>query len=101
MVRMTVKARHAVVGAARRSVESVKSVAGDALGAAAKAAAGVVIKSTADALRVGQTKIKQSAPSVKRSAGRLAKQAVSGSPRKKSVRKRSSKTRRRVSKRSR
>lgn len=61
MVRsVTTKARDAITNAARRSIKGVKSIAGDALGAAAKAAADVVLESTTNALDAGRAKIKQS-----------------------------------------
>lgn len=101
MVRITTKARQAVSGAARRSAKGIRSVAGDAFGAAAKAATAVVLESAANALEAGRTKIRQSAPAMKRAAGKTAKHAVAGSRRKKPVRKRRVKNRRRAQHRSR
>ena len=89
MVRsITTRARHAISDAAQRGAQGVKSVAGDAFGAAAKAAAEVVFESTANALGTGRTKIKQSSPAMKRAIGKAAKQTISGPHRKKTVTKR-------------
>ena len=101
MVRITTKTRQAVTGAARRSAEGIKSVAGDALGAAAKAAAAVVLESAANALGAGRAKIRRSTPAIKRAAGKTAKQAITGSRRKKPGRRRRTKSRRRINRRSR
>ena len=89
MVRtVAAKARHAIVTAAHRSAESIKTVAGDAVGAAAQAAAGVVLDSTAKALEAGRTKITRSGPAVEKKVGRAAKRTVSGRRRKRTTRKR-------------
>ncbi len=89
MVRsITTKARDAITNAAQRSIKGVKSVAGDALGAAAKAAADVVVESTTHALEAGRTKIKQSAPAIKRAIGNAPKRTVSSPVRRKQVAKR-------------
>ena len=89
MVRtVAAKARHAIVTAAQRSAESIKTVAGDAVGAAAQAAAGVVLDSTAKALEAGRTKITRSGPAVEKKVGRAAKRTVSGRRRKRTTRKR-------------
>lgn len=89
MVRsITTRARHAISDAAQRGAQGVKSVAGDALGAAAKAAADVLFESTANALGAGQTKIKQSSPAMKRAISKAAKQTISRPRRKKTVTKR-------------
>jgi hypothetical protein len=101
MVRITTKTRQVITGAARRGAKGIRSVAGDALGAAANAAAAVVLESTANALDAGRAKIRQSTPALKRAAGKTAKQAVNGSRRKKPARKRRAKSRRRTSRRSR
>jgi hypothetical protein len=71
------KAKDAITDAAQRSVDSVRSIAGDAFGAAAKAAAEVVLESTTTALEAGRAKIKQSAPAMKRAIGIAARQTVS------------------------
>lgn len=89
MVRtVAAKARHAIVTAAQRSAEGIKTVAGDAVGAAAQAAAGVVLDSTAKALEAGRTKITRSGPAVEKKVGRAAKRTVSGRRRKRTTRKR-------------
>ncbi len=89
MVRsITTKARQAISDAAQRGAEGVKSVAGDAFGAAVKAAADVVFESTANALGAGRAKIKQSSPAMKRAIGKAAKQSISRPRRKKVVAKR-------------
>ena len=84
------KARKAIVKAAQRSAEKIRIVAGDAAGAAAEAAAGVVLKSTANALEMGRSGVVQSTPTVKKTLRRAAKRTIgrgraSGS-RKRSVR---------------
>jgi hypothetical protein len=58
-------------------------VAGEALGAAATAAADVVLESTANALDAGRARIKQSTPAVKRAVGRAATKTVSRPARRK------------------
>ena len=91
MVRtVAAKARKAIVRAAQRGAEKIKIVAGDAAGAAAEAAAGVVLKSTANALEMGRSGVVQSTPTVKKTLRRAAKRTIgrrhaSGS-RKRSVR---------------
>ena len=91
MVRtVAAKARKAIVRAAQRGAEKIKIVAGDAAGAAAEAAAGVVLKSTANALEMGRSEVVQSTPTVKKTLRRAAKRTIgrrhaSGS-RKRSVR---------------
>lgn len=99
MVRsVTTKARDAITNAARRSIKGVKSIAGDALGAAAKAAADVVLESTTNALDAGRAKIKQSTPAMKRAIGNVTKRTVSPPVRRKTVAKRKT-TRKRNAKR--
>ena len=89
MVRLVrTKTRRAIANAARRGAKTVKTVAGDALGAAAKAATGVVLDSTTKMLEAGRTKVARSAPSIQRAAGKAARRTVSGRGRKKSARKR-------------
>jgi len=91
MVRtVAAKARKAIMKAAQRSTEKIRTVAGDAAGAAAEAAAGVVLKSTANALEMGRSGVVQSTPTVKKTLRRTAKRTIgrrraSGS-RKRSVR---------------
>lgn len=89
MVRsVTTKAKHAITNAAQRSVENVRSVAGDAFGAAAKAAADVVLVSTSNALETGRAKVRQVAPAMKQAIGIAAKETVSKPRRRKKVAKR-------------
>lgn len=91
MVRaVAAKARKAIVKAAQRSAEKIRIVVGDAAGEAAEAAAGVVLKSTANALEMGRSGVVQSTPTVKKTLRRAAKRTIglhraSGS-RKRSVR---------------
>ena len=69
MVRsVTTKAKQAISDAAQRSVDNVRSVAGDALGVAAKAT-DVVVESTTNVLAAGQAKLRQSTPAMKRAIG--------------------------------
>ena len=72
------KARKAIVRAAQRGAEKFRTVAGDAAGAAAQAAAGVVLESTANALGAGRSEVVQSTPRVKKTLGRVAKRTIGG-----------------------
>jgi hypothetical protein len=72
------KARKAIVKVAQRGAEKIRTVAGDAAGAAAQAAAGVVLESTANALGAGRSEVVQSTPRVKKTLGRAAKRAIGG-----------------------
>jgi hypothetical protein len=78
------KAKRAITQVAQCGARGVKSVAADALGAAAKAAAGVVLVSTAKALATGRTKVEQSIPAMERAIGKAAVKTVRGRPRTKS-----------------
>ena len=79
MVRtVAAKTRKAIVRAAQHSAEKIRTVAADAASAATKAAAGVVLASTADALEAGRTEVAQSTPSVKKTLGRAAKRTIGG-----------------------
>jgi hypothetical protein len=101
MVRsITTKARDAIANAAQRSVKGVTSIAGDALGAAAMAAADVVLESTTNALEAGRAKIKQSTPVMRRAIGKAAKRTVSTPIQKTTAAKRKT-TNRKVKRRSR
>jgi hypothetical protein len=85
MVRiLRAKTQHAIRKVARRGAKTVRSVAGDALGAAAKAAAGVVLDSTAKVLEAGRSTVQRSAPAMERAAGRAARRTITGHARKKS-----------------
>jgi hypothetical protein len=86
MVRsVTPKARDAIINVAQRSIKGIKSIARDTLGAAAKAAADVVLESTTNALEAGREKIKQSTPAMKRTIGNATKRTVSPPVRRKPV----------------
>ena len=77
MVRtVAAKTRKAIVKAAQRSAEKIRTVAGDAAGAAAEAAAGVVLKSTANALEMSRSGVVQSTPTVKKTLRRVAKRTI-------------------------
>ena|SRR5262245_12577275 len=73
----------AIKHVAQQSIEGARSVAGEALGAAATAAADVVLESTANALEAGRTRINQSTPEMKRAVGRAAARTVSRPARRK------------------
>ena len=76
---MMTDAKETIVDAAKAGAEGVKTVAGEALGAAAAAAAGVVLEHMSNALAAGDAKIQEATPA----ATEAARQAVS-SPFKKS-----------------
>jgi hypothetical protein len=76
MVRITTRARRAITHAAQRGAKGVKTVAGEALGAAAKAATDVVLERTAAALASGKAKLTQATPAIRRAAGKAAKRSV-------------------------
>lgn len=86
MVRTVTKARKAIVKAAQRGAERLRTVAGEA----AEAAAGVVLKSAANALESGRSGVVQSTPTVKKTLGRAAKRTIghrrASASRKRSVR---------------
>ena len=69
MVRsVTSKAKNAITDVAQRGMDNVRSVASDA-GAAAKAAADVVLKSTSSALQTGRARVQQVTPAMKQAIG--------------------------------
>jgi hypothetical protein len=77
MVRMvTSKTRHTIVHAAKRGAKNVKAVAGEAIGAAAKAATEVVLEKTNAALAAGRATLTRSTPAIKRAAEKTARQSV-------------------------
>jgi hypothetical protein len=82
------RAKRAITSVTRQGAKGLKSVAPDALGAAAKAAAGVVFDSTAKALAAGRTTVEQSTPAMKPAIGKL---AHSGRRRTRSIAKRKAK----------
>jgi hypothetical protein len=82
MVRsVTTKAKNAITDVAQRGVENVRSVASDA-GAAAKAAADVVLESTVNALETGRAKVTQVTPAMKRAIGLALRRRKKGAKRK-------------------
>jgi len=69
MVRsVTTKAKSAITDVAQRGVETVRSVASDA-GAAAKAAADVILETSSEALHAGRARVRRVTPAVKRAIG--------------------------------
>ena len=69
MVRtVTKRAKDAIVDAAH----GVRTIAGEAIGAATKAAADVVFESTANALEAGRTKLTRAAPAMENALGNVA-----------------------------
>ena len=76
MVRTVTRTRHTIVRAAKRGAATVKSVAGEAIGAAAKAATEVVLDKTNAALAAGRAKLTRSSPAIKRAAEKTARQSL-------------------------
>jgi hypothetical protein len=90
MVRTVTRTRHTIVRAAKRGAATVKSVAGEAIGAAAKAATEVVLDKTNAALAAGRAKLTRSSPAIKRAAEKTARQSLDKpARRKRATRKRS------------
>ena len=90
MVRTVTRTRHTIVRAAKRGAATVKSVAGEAIGAAAKAATEVVLDKTNAALAAGRAKLTRSSPAIKRAAEKTARRSVDKpARRKRAARKRS------------
>ena len=85
MVRtVTKKAKDAIIDAA----QGVRTMAGDALGAATKAAADVVFETTASALESGRSKLQRKSPAMENALGNAARRTVtSGSPARRKTRK--------------
>ena len=74
MVRtVTKKAKDAIVDAA----QGVRTMAGEALGAATKAAADVVFESTANALEAGRVRLRRATPAMENALGNTARRSVS------------------------
>ena len=74
MVRTVTKtAKDAIVDAA----QNVRTIAGEALGAATKAAADVVFDSTASALEAGRIRLKRTTPAMENALGNAARRTVS------------------------
>lgn len=87
MVRtVTKRAKDAIVDAA----QGVRTIAGEALGAATKAAADVVFESTANALEAGRVRLRRATPAMETALGNAARRSVS--KRKTTVRKTAVKT---------
>ena len=77
MVRtVTKRAKDAIVDAA----QGVRTIAGDALGAATKAAADVVFESTANALEAGRVRLRRATPGMENALGNAARRSVSERP---------------------
>ncbi len=73
MVRtVTKKAKDAIVDAA----QGVRTIAGEAFGAATKAAADVVFESTASALEVGRSRLQRATPAMENALGNAARRSV-------------------------
>jgi hypothetical protein len=73
MVRtVTKRAKDAIVDAA----QGVRTMAGEAFGAATKAAADVVFESTADALEAGRSKLQRATPAMENALGNAARRSV-------------------------
>jgi hypothetical protein len=74
MVRtVTNKAKDAIVDAA----QGVRTMAGEAFGAATKAAADVVFESTANALEAGRVRLRRATPAMENALGNAARRSVS------------------------
>jgi hypothetical protein len=87
MVRtVTKKAKDAIVDAA----QGVRTIAGEALGAATKAAADVVFESSANALEAGRSRLLRATPRMENALGNAARRSVT--KRKPARRKTSAKT---------
>jgi hypothetical protein len=93
MVRtVTKRAKDAIVDAA----QGVRTMAGDALGAATKAAADVVFETTANALETGRVRLRRATPGMENALGNAARRSVTkrkpGRRKAASARKRGAKT---------
>ncbi len=76
MVRtVTKRAKDAIVDAA----QGVRTMAGDALGAATKAAADVVFETTANALESGRSRLRRATPEMESALGNAARRSVTRS----------------------
>jgi hypothetical protein len=74
MVRtVTKRAKDAIVDAA----QGVRTIAGEAFGAATKAAADVVFESTANALESGRVRLRRATPAMENALGNAARRSVS------------------------
>jgi hypothetical protein len=74
MVRtVTKRAKDAIVDAA----QGVRTIAGEAFGAATKAASDVVFESTANALEAGRVRLRRAGPAMENALGNAARRSVS------------------------
>ena len=95
MVGTVTRTRHTIVRAAKRGAATVKAAAGEAIGAAAKAATEVVLEKTNAALAAGRAKLTRSSPAIKRAAEKTARRSLDKpARRKRAARKRASTVRR-------
>ena len=76
MVGTVTRTRHTIVRAAKRGAATVKAAAGEAIGAAAKAATEVVLEKTNAALAAGRAKLTRSSPAIKRAAEKTARRSL-------------------------
>jgi len=77
MVRtVTTRTKDTIIHAAKRGAKSAKAVAGEAIGAAAKAATEVVLKKTGEAIAAGHATLTRSSPAIQRAAEKSARQTV-------------------------
>lgn len=84
-------AKDTMVEAAKSGAEGMKTVAGEALGAAAVAAAGVVLDHVSKALSQGSQQVETSKPAAERAVSDAAVSFVSGPPARKKARKKAAK----------
>ena len=73
---MAKNAKTATKKIAKEGVETVRSVAADALGAAASAAAGVVLTRVAEGMGAGSKKLQKTTPGVQQAADSAVKRGV-------------------------
>jgi len=76
MVRTVTTTGHTIVRAAKRGAATAKTVAGEAIGAAAKAATEVVLDKTNAALAAGRAKLTRSSPAIKRAVEKTARRSI-------------------------
>ena len=73
---VSTRSKHTIAHAAKRGVKSVQAVAGEALGAAAKAATEVVLNKTGEAIAAGHDTLLRSSPAIQRAAEKSARHSV-------------------------
>jgi len=77
MVRtVTSETKRTIFHAAKQGAKTVKTVAGEAIGAAARAATEVVLDKTNAALAAGHATISRSSPAIKRAAEKTARRSI-------------------------